>query len=142
MHIRHGDLLELEAAAGARWLERACDRLRSLPGHPEGRILVAEDDGAVRAVVGLELEGACNGRPERATIRVIEVDPAHDRRGIDSRLVRFAEGIAHLNGCLRVELDPRLERPAEGRCWSAPGSDEPHAGLGEDLAPITARTCS
>ena len=52
----------------------------------------------------------------------------------------FAEGIAHLNGCQRLEVGPGLERPAEGLCWSAPGSDDPHAVSG-DLATITARTC-
>ena len=112
MRIRHTDLHGLaKAGFGAQttWLMAACARLRRLPGHPSSRILVAEENGRTRAVLGLRLDWGANGRLDNATICVLSVDPEHDRRGIGSRLVRFAEGIARVHGCSRVDVMPGLE---------------------------------
>jgi len=138
MKIRHTDLHELKTSgAGTRrsWLEEACARLRSWPDHPSSRLLVAEEDEQARAVLGLRLYWGANGRLDRAIICVLVVDPAYNRRGIGSRLVRFAEGIARVHGCTRVDVVPDLESWGGGRCWLGLGYDDPGAGLRKVLRP-------
>ncbi len=138
MKIRHTDLHDLvTCGSGAHqsWLEAACVRLRSLPDHPSVRILVAEEDGQTRAVLGLRLFWGANGRLAKAIICVLVIDPEHDRRGIGSRLIRFAEGIARIHGFTRVDVVPDLEGWGEGRCWLGLGYDDPGAGLRKVLRP-------
>jgi len=132
MKIRHTDLHELKkAVAGTRrsWLDAACAHLRSLPDYSSSRFLVAEEGGQVRAVLGMRLYWGVNGRLDRAIICVLVVDPELNRRGIGSRLVRFAEGIARVHGCARVEVEADLEKWGGGLCWSGLGYDDPGAGL-------------
>lgn len=138
MKIRHTDLHELELpAAGTRqaWLEAACDRLRALPSHPASRILVAEEEGRARAVLGLRLYWGANSRLVKAMICVLAVDPDHNRRGIGSRLVRFAEGIARVYGCARVDVVPDFEGWGEDGCWTGLGYEDPGVGLSKELRP-------
>ena len=138
MKIRHTDLHELKRfGAGTRrsWLEAACARLRSLPDHPSSRFLVAEEDGQVRAVLGLRLYWGANSRLDKAIICVLVVDPEHNRHGIGSRLVRFAEGIARVHGCTRVDVVSDLDSWGEGGCWIGLGYDDPGAGLRKVLRP-------
>lgn len=136
MRIRHTDLHGLkEAGLGARepWLMAACARLRMLPGHSSSRILVAEEDGRTRAVLGLRLDWGANGRLDSATICVLAVDPEHVGRGIGSRLVRFAEGIARVHGCSRVDVMPGLEGWGQGHCWTGLGYDDSGEGLHKEF---------
>ena len=138
MRIRHTDLHELKISSARTrrsWLETACARLRSLPNHPSRRLLVDEEDGRARAVLGLRLFWGANGNLAKAVISVLEVDPEHDRRGIGARLVRFAEGIARVHGCTRVDVVPDLEKWGEGHCWLGLGYDDPGAGLRKELRP-------
>jgi len=138
MRIRHTDLQELKrSCAGTRqgWLEAACARLRSLPDHPSRRLLVAEEDGQALAVLGLRMFWGANGSLAKAVICVLEVDPEHLRRGIGARLVRFAEGIARVHGCTRVDVVPDLESWGGGHCWLGLGYDDPGAGLRKELRP-------
>jgi GNAT superfamily N-acetyltransferase len=132
MKIRQIDLHKLTAsAAGTRhsWLETACACLRSLPSHFSSRFLVAEEDGQIRAVLGLRMFWGANGRLNKAVICVLVVDPEHGRRGIGARLVRFAEGIARIHGCTRVDVAPGLEGWCEGHCWTGLGYDGTDTGL-------------
>jgi ribosomal protein S18 acetylase RimI-like enzyme len=122
------------------WLQALCLRLRDLPPHPHSRILLAEEDGHVRALLGMRLRWGDNGRLKRATICVLGVDPEHSRRGIGSRLVRFAEGIARINGCARVDVASDLEGWADGRCWTGLGYDGTDAGLQKVLGSPIGRT--
>ena len=145
MRIRHSDLHELKkSGAGTRrsWLEAACARLQSLPDYPSVRILVAEEGGQTRAVLGLRLFWGANGRLVKAIICVLVVDPEHNRRGIGSRLVRFAEGIARIHGCTRVDVVPDLEDWGEGGCWLGLGYDDPGAGLHKVLRPSGQDRCA
>jgi ribosomal protein S18 acetylase RimI-like enzyme len=138
MKIRHADLHALERhAPGERrpWLDAACARLRDMPGEPASRILAAEEDGQIRAVLGMRLFWVGDGRAVRVVICVLEVDPEHDRRGIGSRLVRFAEGIARIHGCSRVDVQPDLEGWGDGWCWLGLGYDDPGPGLQKVLRP-------
>jgi GNAT superfamily N-acetyltransferase len=137
MRIRQTDLQELERSDGGTrrsWLEAACIRLQSLPNHRSSRFLVAEEDGQIRAVLGLRLHWGANGRLGKAIICVLVVDPEHNDRGIGSRLVRFAEGIARVHGCTRVDVGSDLESWGEG-CWLGLGYDDPGAGLHKVLRP-------
>jgi ribosomal protein S18 acetylase RimI-like enzyme len=138
MRFRQTNLHELRTTDSARrqpWLRTACSRLRILPEHASSRLLVAEEDGRVRAVLGLRLFWGANGRLAKAVICVLEVDPDHDRRGIGARLVRFAEGIARVHGCARVDVVPDLESWGGGECWIGLGYDDPGAGLHKVLRP-------
>jgi len=138
MRIRHTDLQELKRSGAERrqgWLRAVCARLRSLPSHPSRRVLVAEEDGQARAVLGLRLFWGANGHLAKAVICVLEVDPEHSRRGIGARLVRFAEGIARVHGCARVDVEADLESWGGGLCWSGLGYDDPGAGLRKVLRP-------
>lgn len=145
LKIRHTDLQELKrSGAGTRrgWLVAACARLRSLPDHPSVRILVAEEDGQTRAVLGLRMFWGANGRLVKAMICVLVVDPEHNRRGIGARLVRFAEGIARVHGCTRVDVVPDLQKWGEGRCWQGLGYNDPGEGLRKELLPSGQWNCA
>ena len=132
MQIRHATPCELDRADDGRqprWLETACTRLRRLASPPHGRVLVAEEDGETRAVLGLRMSWGANGRLVKATICILSVDPNHTGRGIGSRLVRFAEGIARIHGCDRVDVTPDLETWGDGHCWPSLGYSDPGPGL-------------
>lgn len=124
------------------WFLALCRRLRDLPNHPYSRILIAEEDGQPRALLGMRLRWGGNGRLVRATICVLGVDPAHRRRGIGSRLVRFAEGIARIHGCTRVDVVPDLDGWEEGRCWTGLGYDGTGTGLQKVLGSPTDQSCA
>jgi len=130
MPIRHATNLDFaHAEKGAHWLGAACDRLRLLLQNGLCRVLVAEENRKLTAVLVLVLNRP-NGRHSGiATIRELRVHPDHDNRGIGSRLVRFAEGIARINGCWKVEVPPGLAGWGRGRCWPGLGYSEPGAGL-------------
>lgn len=117
------------------WLQALCLRLRDLPPHPQSRVLIAEEDGRPRALLGLRLYWGGVGDLRRVTIAVLGVDPEHGRRGIGSRLVRFAEGIARINGCSTVDVAPGLEGWSDGRCWIGLGYDGTDKGLQKVLRP-------
>jgi GNAT superfamily N-acetyltransferase len=123
-------------------MEAACASLQSLPDHPSVRILVAEEDGWTRAVLGLRMFWGANGRLVKAIICVLVVDPGHNRRGIGSRLVRFAEGIARIHGCTLVDVAPDLEGWEDGRCWPGLGYDGTGSGLQKVLGSPVRRTCA
>jgi GNAT superfamily N-acetyltransferase len=145
MRVKHTDLDDLTTASSAHlhpWLKAACARLRSLPDHPSVRILVAEEGGQTRAVLGLRMFWGANGHLVKAIICVLVVDPEHNGRGIGSRLVRFAEGIARIHGCTRVDVVPDLEGWGEGGCWLGLGYDDPGAGLHKVLRPSGHDRCA
>jgi hypothetical protein len=50
------------------WLQALCVRLRGLPHHPHSRVLIAEEDGQPRALLGLRLYWRGGGRLRRVTI--------------------------------------------------------------------------
>jgi GNAT superfamily N-acetyltransferase len=79
------------------------------------------------------------GRLRRVSIAVLGVDPAHNRRGIGSRLVRFAEGIARINGCTRVDVAPDVEGWEGGRCWLGLGYRGDGEGLAKELRSVVGR---
>ena len=132
MRVRQLDGHELRsmlARPDQPWLQALSLRLRNLPTHPDSRVLIAEEDGHPRALLGLKMYWVGGGHLRKVTIVVLGVDPAHNRRGIGSRLVRFAEGLARINGCTRVEGEADVEGWEDGRCWAGLGYDGTEAGL-------------
>ncbi len=132
MRIRHATDHEFDRAAAGMdggWLGAACVRLRRLVEDQWCRVLVAEEHGELIAVLGLVLHPPGSGRSTTATIRELRVHPYHLHRGIGSRLVRFAEGIARINGCRKVEVPHDLVAWGDGRCWPGLGYEDPGAGL-------------
>ncbi|MCU0232530.1 MAG: GNAT family N-acetyltransferase [Thermoanaerobaculales bacterium] len=136
MHIRQLDRGETDIVlrnATRRWLRAAVIRLAELPEYPDGRVLVAEEGLEPRAVLGLRLNWMRGERGLTALIAVLAVDPDHAHRGIGSLLVRFAEGIARLNGFSCLCVDPPLEQWCGGRCWAALGYGDPGPELAKRL---------
>jgi ribosomal protein S18 acetylase RimI-like enzyme len=132
MRLRHATRHELETEArcgGARWSSAAVHRLLELVDDKTGRVLVADDDGGLRAVLGLAMDPAGDGGERTATIVELAVDPTHAQRGLGSLLVRFAEDIAFIEGCSRIEVDPHIEGWDDGECWPSLGYAGP-AGAG------------
>lgn len=136
MRMRHATEFEIdlsESEIGAAWMRGACARLRKLAGDEWCRVLVAEENGELIAVLGLALHPSEEGRPASATIRELVVHPDHNNRGVGSRLVRFAEGIARIHGCFHVEVGPGLEHWGNGLCWRGLGYEDPQSGLHKTL---------
>lgn len=136
MRVRHATLDDLRGNdRGPRsvWLAKAIRDLRGMANFHSSRVLVAEEDGRLRAVLGLSMERGCHGGIERAVVEVLSVDPEHDGRGIGSLLVRFAEGIARIHGCGRVDVANGLESWGKGRCWSGLGYRGGNDGLAKEL---------
>jgi ribosomal protein S18 acetylase RimI-like enzyme len=145
MRIQHIDRAELaRPAAGGRqsWLDAAWRRLLRLPDHPRSRVLVAAANERIQAILGLELNWAADGRLERATIVVLEIDPEFSDRSAGLKLVRVAQDIAHINGCDRVNLAPDLERWIGG--GRRPKFDRPNVSRGSsrNTTPPTRRSCA
>lgn len=124
MKLRHATRDDLEGEAhcgGARWSSEACRRLLELVDEECSRVLIAEEEGRMRAILGFTMDRAGGGGERTARIVEVVVDPHHSQRAIGSLLVRFAEGIALIEGCCRVEVDPRIEGWGDGRCWPSLG---------------------
>jgi GNAT superfamily N-acetyltransferase len=145
MQMRHTSRREIaitHLGKGQPWLSSTCEQLRWLPEHPNGRVLIAEEDGEPRAILGLEMTWAASGRLRKAIISVLAVDPEQDHRGIGSRLVRFAEGIARINGCRNVGVSSALKGWGCGHCWGVLGYDDPGQGLQKTLQSPSRRSCA
>jgi GNAT superfamily N-acetyltransferase len=132
MKLRHATRHELEAEArcgGARWSSAACCHLLELVEEETSRVLVADDEGGLRAVLGLAMDRPGDSGERTATIVELAVDPTHAQQGLGSLLVRFAEDIALIEGCSRIEVDPQIEGWDDGDCWPSLGYAGP-AGNG------------
>ena len=140
--IDHSELEPVASGSGQQWLAAAFDQVLELPDYPMGRVLTAIEGDRTRAILGLELKSAVDDGLPCATIYILSVSPGHDRRGIGSRLVRFAEGIAHLNGCDRVQIAPELGLWSGGLCWLSLGYDHSGAGFLKDLSLRYRRSCA
>lgn len=139
MRVRHATLDDLRGSSrGPRpvWLAKAIRDLTGTADVHSSRVLVAEEDGRLRAVLGLRMERGCGGGIERAVVEVLTVDPEHFGRGIGSLLVRFAEGIARIHGCGRVDVANGLEGWGKGRCWSGLGYRGGDDGLAKELGSV------
>lgn len=143
MQMRHASEFEIDdsvAELGAEWMRGACGRLRRLVSDGWCRVLVAEENCELIAVLGLALHPSEEGRPAKATICELAVHPDHNHRGVGSRLVRFAEGIARIHGCLLVEVAPGLEGWGDGQCWRGLGYEDPQTGLHKTLGSVARRS--
>lgn len=125
MKLRHATRRELEQESpcgGARWSSAACRHLLELVDEETSRVLVAEEDGQLQAVLGLTMDRTGGEGERTATIVELVVDPRHAGRGLRSLLVRFAEDIAFIEGCCRIDVDPGIGDWGGGR--SRPSRDD------------------
>ena len=128
MRVRHATRDELERetrSAGGGWSTAVCRRLLRLVGEESSRVLVAEENGHLRAVLGLRMDRAGGAGPRTARIVELALDPRQSQRGIGSLLVRFAEDIAFIEGCSRVDVDSSIEGWGDGECWPSLGYSGP-----------------
>jgi len=136
MKIRHACRFEIEKATLERrrpWLASVSRQLLDLSDDPNSRVVVAEEAGQIRAALGLRMRSSRTERVPEAWIVVLVVDPDHEDRGIGSRLIRFAEGIARIRGVRRVDVAPALEEWSNGRCWPLLGYACPESILSKEL---------
>lgn len=136
MKIRHACRFEIEKATldwRRPWLAGVSRRLLGLADDSNSRVVVAEEAGQIRAALGLRMRWSETERVPEAWIVVLVVDPDHEGRGIGSRLIRFAEGIARIRGVRRVDVAPALEKWSNGRCWPLLGYSCPEMGLSKEL---------
>lgn len=139
MRMRHATEFEIDdsvAETGTEWMRGVCGRLRKLANDGWCRVLLAEENGELIAVLGLALHPSEKDRPASATICELAVRPDQNRRDIDSLLVRFAEGIARIHGCLVVDVAPGLESWGNGSCWQGLGYENPLTGLHKTLGSL------
>ncbi|MGD9253031.1 MAG: GNAT family N-acetyltransferase [Holophagae bacterium] len=144
MRIRQIERPELEALAGCladAWIEDFRRQVSNLPEAPWSRMLIAEEGMRPRALLAMELRWTPGGSLKGATICAIEVAPAHGGRGIGSRLVRFAEGIARIRGCFLIDVVQGLETWGRGHCWPALGYGNLETGLSKRLESPIFGTC-
>jgi GNAT superfamily N-acetyltransferase len=136
MKIRHACRFEIEKATlewRRPWLASVRRQLLGLADDPNSRVVVVEEAGQIRAALGLRMRSSGMERVPEAWIVVLVVDPDHEDRGIGSRLIRFAEGIARIRGVRRVDVAPALEEWSKGRCWSLLGYACPESILSKEL---------
>jgi GNAT superfamily N-acetyltransferase len=136
MRMRQIERPELEALADCLsdpWIEEFRRQVEDLPEAPRSRMLIAEEGLGPRALLAMRLCWTPSGSLRGATICALEVAPTHRGRGIGSRLVRFAEGIARIKGCYRIDVVRGLESWGRGRCWLALGYGDPDSGLSKSL---------
>jgi hypothetical protein len=122
------------------WLDAVCRRLRELPEDPGRRILIAEEGGRLRAVLGLIVQWTGNGGPRRARICVLGAAPGH-RRAVVALLVRFAEGLARVHGCQVVEVVDQAAVWGGSDCWSGLGYHEEPSGTSKVLPTARCERC-
>jgi GNAT superfamily N-acetyltransferase len=144
MRIRQIQRLELEALADCLsdpWIEEFRRQVEDLPEAPRSRMLIAEEGMRPRALLAMQLRWMPVGGLKGATICALEVAPAHRGRGIGSRLVRFAEGIARIKGCFLIDVVQGLESWDRGHCWPALGYESPESRLSKRLDSPICGTC-
>lgn len=91
---------------------------------PEGRVVVADEDGAVRgfasaAVVPFFHDGSC-----RLRLTAIAVSPSHRGRGLARSLVRELERWGRERGCELVEVTSARHRTDAHAAYLALGFEE------------------
>jgi GNAT superfamily N-acetyltransferase len=144
MRIRQIGRPELEALSDClsdAWIEKFCRQVSDLPEAPRSRMLIAEEGMRPRALLAMQLHWTRGGGLRGATICALEVAPTHRGRGIGSRLVRFAEGIARIKGCFLIDVVRGLESWGRGHCWPALGYEDPESGLSKRLESPICGTC-
>lgn len=128
MKLRHATRRELDREArgdAASWSSAACRRLLELIDHQTHRVLVAEEEGQVRAVLGISMDRADGESARTATIVELVVDPCHAQGGLGSLLLRFAENVALVDGCCRIKVDSRITGRGDAHCRPSPGRASP-----------------
>jgi GNAT superfamily N-acetyltransferase len=103
---------------------RRLERLRSLPG---SAVLVAELDGRVAGVIALSAIHLLERGQPSCRITALVVRPELRRQGIATSLLTEADQEARRQGCFRLEVTSRPERPAAHAFYEQAGfSERPH----------------
>jgi N-acetylglutamate synthase-like GNAT family acetyltransferase len=96
-------------------------RLRRIARSPERETLVAELEGRVVGMLGLESCASYTLDAPAGRLMAIVVDEDLRGQGIGRRLVDAAHALLAARGVLSVNLTSRTERKAAHRFWSAQG---------------------
>lgn len=92
------------------FLSRTCGRTTYEPGDA----VVAEENGQIIGFIMVELGRKCNTVPEQASIMTLFVDPAHQRQGIGSAILRVMEEKLRGLGVERVSFGG-----SQNRFWTS-----------------------
>ena len=95
--------------------------LYRLLAHPDARVVVAEEDGQIVALLDVSFRDTLLHGGPAMIIEDLIVDEAHRRQGIGARLVRWAEDVARRRGCHGIELSSDLPREDTHGFWEGLG---------------------
>jgi predicted N-acetyltransferase YhbS len=88
---------------------------------PDARVVVAEEDGQVVALLDVSFRETLFFGGPAMIIEDLIVDEAHRRQGIGGRLVQLAEDVARRRGCRGIELSSDLPREETHQFWEGLG---------------------
>jgi GNAT superfamily N-acetyltransferase len=89
--------------------------------NPDTKVILAENDGHIIALIDLTFRETLFYRGWAMIIEDLIVDENYRRRGIGSKLVRLAEEIAQQRDCHNIELNSDLYRKETHYFWEEIG---------------------
>lgn len=106
----------------------------AIAADPNNELIVAEDDGAVVAVLQLTfIPGLTRRGGWRAQIEGVRVASTHRSTGLGSRLVEHAVARARSRRCILVQLTTDKSRPGAIRFYKRLGFTASHEGMKKPL---------
>jgi fructose-1,6-bisphosphatase/inositol monophosphatase family enzyme/GNAT superfamily N-acetyltransferase len=124
----HDSILALLAAMGGhdelRERERPLESFAALLASPDGRVLVAEREGAVVGVVTLHARLSLLSDRREAWLGALAVDPQTRSAGVGALLLATAEREAAALGCASIVLEASMMRDAAHAFYRANGFTE------------------
>jgi len=109
------------ADADFQVLQEIKDVFYRLLRNPATGIILAESDGQIIGFLDFTFRITLFYRGRAMIIEDLIIDEKYRRRGIGTKLVRFAEEIAEKNGCYAIELNSDLYRKETHHFWEAIG---------------------
>jgi ribosomal protein S18 acetylase RimI-like enzyme len=103
---------------------------------PANRLLVAEVDGEVAAVLALHTWPHLARSGSRARITALAVAPGRRRQGLARRLVAAAEKAAIELGCTEIEVTSRRSRTEAHPFYIALGYEDVNAASARYMRPL------
>lgn len=91
-------------------LSEAAERIALVAGDPRQRLLLAERDGAICALIALHMIYSIANGADLARVTALVVAPAWRRLGVGRRLLREVEALSRRAGVPRIEVTSGAQR--------------------------------
>jgi ribosomal protein S18 acetylase RimI-like enzyme len=108
-------------------------RWETIGADPHLAAFVAEEDGAVRGMIGLNVSPSFEHNDPTGIILALAVEQETRRRGLGRQLVAAAEEFFRARGVRRVILNTRFEREDAHRFYEALGFTKTGFRFGKEL---------